>query len=322
LCILGWAALRWIGGEPWFGFIRDNQSFAEAALDRRVAAGSGPVAALARYVLIVPARVMGISALLAALGSMRALRQQGVWFVAPPLGVLAFLTASSLTRSQLGLDRHFLAVVPFAATWAAQGAAQIAEWLAAVYERSTHSRLSAAASHAELPSRAAAAASPIFVLLGLVALITTLVRLDAWMGVWQHTTQTALLDARAAGSFLAATPRCSVIVCDDAAVEVLSGLDSSRFVRARVEPRVVPEVLRLSRSRDVYVISRAAQMSAVMQLGNLAYGGSSGPSDRLVAVHVPIKASALPPTPFGPAAGNGATPNGAPSGACSPEGGG
>jgi hypothetical protein len=122
---------------------------------------------------------------------------------------------------------------------------------------------------------------------------------------------------------LAATPPCSVIVCDDAAVEVLSGLDASRFVRARVEPRVVPELLKLSRSRDVYVISRAAQMSAVMSLGNLAYGGSSGPTDRLVAVHVP-GSNGRPPSSarFGPVAGSGATLNGTTTGACPSEGGG
>ena len=307
--VLGWAALRVSGGEPWFGFIRDNQAFAEAALDPLVGAGSGPVVALGRYVFIVPVRVMGLAALVAAVGLPRALRREGVWFVALPFAVLVFLTASSLTRSQLGLDRHFLAVVPFAATWAAHGIAQSAEWLRGWYTPRV--------------------GTPAYVVVGLLVAGSALVRLDTWMGAWRHTTETALLDSRRAGRFVAATPRCSVIFCDDAAVEVLSGLDSSRFVRARVEPRIVPELLKLSRSRDVYVISRAAQMGAVLSLGSLAYGGSSGASDRLVAVHMPVTGNPRPATPFGPAAGNdGATlgtASGAPrteSGACSSEGGG
>ncbi len=326
--ILGWAALRAWGGEPWFGFILDNQAFAEAALDQRAATSHWPVAALGRYVLTVPLHVMGVAAFFAALGCVRALRQQGVWFVALPLAVLAFLTASSLTRSQLGLDRHFLAVIPFAATWAAHGVAQSAEWLTAVYERATHAQPAVAALRGREPSTASetwlsrhfGAAS--FALVGVLVVVSALARLEAWMSAWRRTTETALLDSRAAGRFLAATPPCSVIVCDDAAVEVLSGLDGSRFVRSRVEPRVVPELLKLSRSRDVYVISRAHQMSAVMSLGNLAYGGASGPADRLVAVHVPGKGRPPSSTRFGPVAGSGATSHGTTTGACPSEGGG
>lgn len=268
-CVLVWATSRWRGGEPWFGFILDNQAFAEAVLERHAGAG-WQLPALGRYLFTVPWRVLGVVAVLAALGVRRSLRNEGVWWVALPGAVLSFLTLSSLTRSQLGLDRHFFAIVPFAATWAAHGVAQVATWISALFAR----RLTTAS----------------FALLAALVVGGTLLRLEARMREWRDVTRNALPGARAAGQFLRTTPPSSLIVCDEASVEVLSGLESARFVRLRVDESSRAEVAELSQERDVFVVGRASKMTALEGWGSLAFGAPNAPREAFVAFHVPARA--------------------------------
>jgi hypothetical protein len=285
-CVLLWASLRWWGGEPWFGFIRDNQRFAEGALQARTAAAHSEFLALGRYVLIVPFRVLGFALPLAVLGLGRTYRKQGIWFVALPLGVLAFLTVSSLTRSQLGLDRHFLSVLPFAAVWVAHGAARLAEWLALA-----HARLRGSPHGGPRLARALDVGTWSFGIISLALCFGVVVRCLDWMRDWQDVTRAALPDARHAGQFLQSTAPASLIVCDEATVEVLSGLPSSRFLRAHVGASFIPALLQLSSTRDVIVLSRAERMHEILQLGRLGYGAQDGPAEALLAVHVPVHAN-------------------------------
>lgn len=267
-CVLAWATLRWAGGEPWFGFVLDNQAFAEDVLGRHAPVG-WQLAALGRYVSTVPWRVLGVVAVFAALGVWRSLGKEGIWWVAVPGAVVFFLTLSSLTRSQLGLDRHFFAVVPFAATWAAHGVVQVAGWLGA------------------LSARRCTTTS--FALLAACVVGSTLLRLEAWMREWRDVTSAALPDAQAAGQFLRATPPASLIVCDEASVEVLSGLASERFVRTHVGESTRGRIAELSQSRDVFVVSRAARVAALDGWGSMAFGAVNASRDALAVLYVPAQ---------------------------------
>jgi putative flippase GtrA len=294
LAVLAWAGARWMGGEPWFGFIVDNQQFAERALETRAATPGWQLAALGRYVFTVPWRVLGVCSIFALLGLPRSYRNQGVWFLALPFGVLFFLTLSSLTRSQLGLDRHFLSVVPFAATWAAHGVARVAEWLTSLYgrlRRSARLRVQVQSPTRPEPAAPARSAGRIFAVISGILCLITLLRLQESLLEWQTLTRNALPDARLAGRYLQTTPGASLIVCDEASVEVTSGLPSSRFVRAHVSERSIGELLRLSQARDVYVLSRAERMHELARLGEVSYGSLDTADDGFVAVHLPPRDS-------------------------------
>src|ERR1019366_6671873 len=82
------------------------------------------------YPAFVAVRVLGPVAVLAPFGVARAWREQGARFVLILAAGLAFVSLTWVQRSSLGLDRHFVAVVPLYATFAAQGIAVIAERLA------------------------------------------------------------------------------------------------------------------------------------------------------------------------------------------------
>jgi len=268
LCVCGWAALRRLGGEPWFGFITDNQAFAERVIER-VPNDHDVLRALGRYTLEVPFRSFGLALPLVLLGMARAWRRAGAWFVVPGLGIVAFLTLSSISRSQLGLDRHFLSVVPFAATWLAHGLALASEWLVA---------------RRWLPG--APRRGLTFATLSACVATGAALRLGSSSSGWWELTRTALAEPRAVAEFLRGTPESSLIFCDEAAVEVLSGLDRSRFVRAHLDERAAALVAESTRSRDVYVVNRARRLGAFLHAGPASYGAIDGPLDAFVAIHV------------------------------------
>lgn len=267
-CVLGWATLRRLGGEPWFGFILENQTFAEQVIERQPDT-YGALGALGRYTVSVPFRVFGVWAAFALLGMRRALREDGVWFVAPGLAIVGFLTLSSLSRSQLGLERHFLSVVPFAALWIAHGVASAG-----------HALERAVAARGTRPSGA------VPVLLGSALIISAALRLDETLPIWAERTRMALEQPRALARFLRGTPAASLIVCDDAAVEVLSELPGERFARERFDERSATRIAEWSRSRDVYIVDRARNLGALMHGGPVSYGDVDGPPDAMIAIVV------------------------------------
>ena len=264
LAVLAWAGARWLQGEPWFGFLVDNQAFAERALRQTQPGARWLATALARYPFTMPALSFGVPAVFALLGILRGARREGIWFVLIPLSMLVFLLSGALSRSHLGLDRHFLSLVPFFAVWIAHGIAHAAESL---------SRMSA-----RLSSRTC------FALLSLGAIGAQQVVLAGPWATWKETTRVALASERAAGRFVASLPGSALVVCDEASVEVLSGIEAERCLRSRVRPELMPELLRRAETSDVFVVSRSERIESVTALGPVVYRSQSGTA--LAVLHV------------------------------------
>ena len=259
LAVLAWAGARWLQGEPWFGFLSDNQAFAERTLRPSEPDARWLASALARYPLRMPALSFGLPAAFALLGIGRTARREGVWFVLIPSSILVFLVSGALSRSHLGLDRHFLALVPFFALWIAHGIARASEWLPRVRAVS-------------------------FTLLALGTICAQQVVLGGPWDAWKQTTRHALASERAAGRFVASLPTASLVVCDEASVEVLSGIEPERFMRSRVRPELMPELLRRAETRDVFVVSKSDRIESVTALGPVIYRSEAGTA--LAALHV------------------------------------
>jgi hypothetical protein len=219
--ILLWAALRRPVDGHWFGFLGQTHEFAsQAAVD---AAGSRGVVGLARDALYYPAfvavRVLGPAVALAAFGLPRTWRDQGPRFVLVLAACLGFVSLTWVNRSSLGLDRHFVAVVPLYATLAAQGAraiaGRVARWVGPhVSQRARR-----------ITARAVAAALSIACLAVLGAMLTV------WMTFWRAAIDHGWPERAALGAYLRSLPPAPTIFCDDATLEILSGLDRRRFDR-------------------------------------------------------------------------------------------
>lgn len=267
--VLAWATLRWLGGERWFGFILENQAFAEQALGAAAHPSALPLA-LARYTAVVPWRTFGLAAPCALLGVGPTLRRHGVWLVAPGVAIVAFLTASSLTRSQLGLDRHFTSVVPFAATWIAYGLKRLATLVTAL----------------TLPALGGTRARYLSALALAPFLLSLTQRLSDGLEGWLETTRESLREQREIARSLRGVPADAHILCADASIEVLSELAPERFERVSVARQIAERVAQLAPSSDVYVVQRADGLRSV-GAGAVLYGALDGPPESFVLMRFP-----------------------------------
>jgi hypothetical protein len=213
--ILVWAVLRRPVDGRWFGFLHDTTAFANDALHEKSALDRG-IGVLARdlfyYPVQIAAKVLGIAIVLVPFGVVRTARQQGFRFVLVPAACLGFVSLTWITRSSLGLDRHFVCVVPLYATFAAQGVATLAS-LGSRTVAATRARQVLAASLAG------------------IALVWLGVELDYWMGNWRGSIARGWPDRQAVGAYLRRVPGTPTVFCDEATVEILSGLDRRRFDR-------------------------------------------------------------------------------------------
>jgi hypothetical protein len=249
--ILGWAALRRPVDGRWFGFLRDTHQFAAGAMHEKSAFERGPMG-LGRdvlyYPILVPIRVMGPLMPLVPFGVARTVREQGGRFVLVLAACLAFVSLTWVMRSSLGLDRHFVVAVPLYATFAAQGLAVIADGVA----RLARSPAIAGASEraAVVAGRAVAGALAVASLAGMAIV------LEVWMGFWRGSIQRGWPDRAALGTYLRSLPDAPTIFCDDATLEILSGVDRRRFDRHWVDdPHTWDVVADVARTRGVAYVA-------------------------------------------------------------------
>jgi hypothetical protein len=232
--ILAWAALRRPVDGRWFGFLGQTQEFATDALhvaqQQHGRSVTERAIALARdllyYPVFVPIRVLGAAMILVPFGIVRTVRQQGARFVIVLAACLGFVSLSWVRRAMLGLDRHFVCVVPLYATFAAQGAAAIGDGVARFLRRVAHV---ARGRTAALGGRAVAGA------LACLSLGVLAVQLTEWMGFWRASIQQGWPERAAIGTYLRSLPGTAVVFCDEATIEIPSGLDRRRFDRHWVD---------------------------------------------------------------------------------------
>jgi len=228
--IVAWAVLRRPVDGRWFGFLGQTREFATSATHEKGALDrgfSGLLVDLVHYPFWVPVRVMGPVLPLVPFGVARTVRQQGLRFVLVLASCLGFVSLTWILRSSLGLDRHFVAVVPLYAIFAAQGAASIADTVARWVARLS--------SKANAPDRGAAVGRALGGLLSVGSLVGLGAVLTLWMGFWRDAVERGFPEREATGRYLRTLPASSTIFCDDATIEILSGLDRRRFDRHWVD---------------------------------------------------------------------------------------
>jgi hypothetical protein len=256
--ILAWAALRRPVDGQWFGFLRQTRAFANDATHSRF----GLLRDIFYYPAMVPVRVMGAALPLVPFGVVRTVRQQGARFVLVLLVCLGFVSLTWVMRSSLGLDRHFVCVVPLYATFAAQGAAAIADGV---------SRLAGRA----IAGRAVAGVLAVAALAGLA------VELDVWMGFWRASIVRGWPERSAIAAYVRAIPGEPTIYCDEATVELLTGLDRRRFDRHWVDDPHTWDLVRDDARRRgvVYVATWRRKMRGHEDVGDIVFSAGDEPAD-------------------------------------------
>jgi hypothetical protein len=274
LLILGWAALRRPIDGQWFGFLRQTREFATDALrdkgrfDRGILALLGD---LLYYPVVVPARVLGPVLWLAPFGVLRTVREQGARFVLVFGACLAFVSLSWAMRSSLGLDRHFVVVVPLYATFAAQGAAALTDWGVRIARRIRPG-----------DGMAARVWRAMVWGLALLSLAGLVVELHVWMRFWRGSIARGWPERAALGAYLRSLGTASTIVCDDATLEIASGLDRRRFDRHWVDdPHTWDLVGELARAGGpVYVATWRRKLRGHEGAGEIVFRAGFDPIDQ------------------------------------------
>ncbi|HEY6461793.1 MAG TPA: hypothetical protein VIY73_16625, partial [Polyangiaceae bacterium] len=207
--------------------------------------------------------------LLVPFGVVRAVRQQGARFVLVLLACLGMVSLSWITRSSLGLDRHFVCIVPLYAIFAAQGAAAVADFVADFVSRRA-SRV-----------RAANAGRVVAACLAVVALGGLFVEDDVWIGFWRASIARGWPDRAALAAYVRAIPGTPTIFCDDATFEMLSGLDRRRFDRHWIDdPHTWDVVDAAARAHGpVYVATWRRKLVGHEDEGTIVFSGGQDPAN-------------------------------------------
>ena len=259
LAILGWATLRRPVDGGWFAFLRQTREFANGALNAKSSLdeGVGRVALDSIYYAVqIPMRVMGLALVLVPLGLLRTWRTQGPLFVLVYAACLGFLTLTWIMRSSLGLERHFVALVPFYAIAAGNGLAQVID-----------------VAYARKRGLARAAWLVVAAALGVVGLGASVLLLDSWMHDWRGAMEGAFHPQIALGAYLRSLPPQPIIFCDESTVEILSGLDRHRFDRHRVdEPGEPARVIEAARAGGIaYVATWTGEVKKLGPIGDVSF---------------------------------------------------
>jgi hypothetical protein len=268
VAIAAWAILRRPVDGGWFVFLHGTQRFATDALGTK-STFSGDLTRLwndvTYYSITVPWRCVGYPLVLAPFGIARVVRREGLRFCAVFSAILAFVTLTWIARGSLGLDRHFVAIVPLYATLIAEGIVQLAQWIERLV--APPARLG---SQAFLASRAFG----VFVLGGLATatFATSAQLLVRWMGDWRRASEESWVDRREIAAELRETSK-GLIFCDEPTIEVLSGLPRERFDRRSTNDDDGARRLVDAASRDgvAYVVAWAPNAKRALGLGTLAY---------------------------------------------------
>jgi len=269
--IVSWAALRRPVDGRWFGFVAQTREFANGALHETSAlhhGAKGLVMDLLYYPVAVAWRVMGLAPALVPFGLVRTFKQQGARFVLVLAACLGSITLSWLQRSSLGLDRHFVVVVPLYGALAAQGLAVIgdrAQWLA---QRVSTTTISVVAGRSLFCTLGAGA-------LGALALLTV-----RWMDIWHASVARGWPERERLGAFLRSLPPEGRIFCDDATFEILSGVDRRRFDRHWTDdPHTWDLITSAARRAGVaYVATWREKVVGHEQLGSIVFSTGEDPS--------------------------------------------
>jgi hypothetical protein len=231
---------------------------------------------LAFYPVTVAWAVTGLPLVLAPFGAWRTWKREGATFVAVHLALLAFITYVWIQRGSLGLYRHFVAIVPFYAAMMANGAVAIADVGERLLRRGVEGN-----DHAFAASRALRWG--VFAGLGFAACAISYGTLEIWMDDWRDKCRAIWPDRLEVAAYLRTVPAGDRIFCDEATLEVFSGLDRRRFDRRYLgdddaSVRVVAEVAR--RDGEAWVASWAGKMTKLQAVGRVAFRPSPLPWEK------------------------------------------
>jgi 4-amino-4-deoxy-L-arabinose transferase-like glycosyltransferase len=257
--IIIWALLR----EPFdgrlFGFLFQTQQFANDALKESNSFQGGIFKItldLFHYPIIIPALFMGINLVFALLGFKEGTKSNK-WIIFPGIGILTFITLSWMFKSNLGLNRHFVSLIPMYSILTAYGVDMIINKIKKKNENTN-------------PSKYKKLKFSILILV----LINCSVYIIMWLSIWNNNYEAEYLEKKTTATYLQSLPGEHTIFCNDAMVEILSKIDYKRFNRTWMEnnPGITELIIQKAKEEGyVYVIISEDKWVYIKNFGEIIY---------------------------------------------------
>ncbi|MBI5403671.1 MAG: hypothetical protein HY959_09730 [Ignavibacteriae bacterium] len=255
LFITAWALLRLpFDGMP-FGFLFQTQQFASDALKESNSFQGGffkIIKDLFHYPVIIPALFTGLNIIFIPFG-IKNLYRNNKLFLFSGAGILAFITFSWMMKSNLGLNRHFVSLIPVYSVLAAYGILNVIKYFE---ERNILSNLNIRKS---LPA---------------VILLLCAGYLVMWLYIWQTDNKDGYPERKSAIEFFKTIEDGKTIFCNDAVFEILSGLEMERFNHVWMEnnPAAYTTIKRAADKEGfIYIITSEDKIHNVKSLGKIIY---------------------------------------------------
>lgn len=260
VAIVVWGVVRIPFDRHIFGFVGDTRRFANDAQKMKSALDAGWGQAfldVGYYLVKVAWRVYGPAILLAPFGAVALVRRHPMLALSGG-ACMFFITLSWLMRSSLGLDRHFVSVIPAYATLIALGAEAVGAWLISTSEKLKWITTEKGRRRGLDTLRG---------VLALAAVASAGVNLYIWMGHWRGSIANGYPDRRAVAAYLRDLPPEQLLFCDEATVEVITELPRGRFERRNIDRKDVRAKLRATtqEQREVHVASWAGKLTRLQK---------------------------------------------------------
>ncbi len=260
-----WIVARHNSDGIWFGFIFVTQGFANEVLKVSSSFDSGIlqfIRDVLYYPLIVPYYLAGPLVILAYFGIKRTMqRQHYIWVIFYSF-ILLFLTITWIKKSSLGLHRHFNVLVPFYSVLLVNGIPSASVLIYKIKSRLKKSII-------PYEEQIIRIKKTLVILLIISQIIVTVI----WSIGWLTYTGKLFIERYQTVDFIKNLPNDKYIFCDEASVEVLSGLDMHIFNRVWLENKEAAEMITnaVNTNKDVYIVTWERKMKRFSGFGEIIF---------------------------------------------------
>lgn len=257
--ILGWAILREPFDGKLFGFLFQTQKFASEVLYITKPSGGGVLKILydiIYYPIIVPSVFAGVNLIFIPFG-IKQFSKSNKWFLYSGVGVLVFITLSWIYKSNLGLNRHFVSLIPLYSTLTAYGIVEVSNYFS---KRQVKNKI--------------LQPSNLKISVLTIIFISSLFYLIMWFSIWQQEAPEGFPQKKIAAEYLGKIEDDKTIFCNDAAIEIISDLDANRFNNIWLENNPDAKNIIIQKANNegyVYIITSLEKWDKIEFIGEKIY---------------------------------------------------
>lgn len=255
--ILFWAVLRYPFDGKFFGFLFQTQQFANDALQESNSFQGGVfkiISDIIHYPLYIPTIFMGFNILFVPFGLKKCI-ESNKWLCLSGAGVLFFISLSWIMKSNLGLNRHFVSLIPLYSVLTAYGILNVLQRLEKA--KSTFFKK-----------------INIKIYLLAIAIIVSITYLVMWLYIWNINFKDIYTEKKSTAEFLARLNDSNTIFCNDAIVEITSNIDFHRFNRTWMEnnPAATDLILNTANKEGFsYIVIPESKWKNIRNIGTVIF---------------------------------------------------